>query len=162
MPADVTAIAARLAAMPDFSWRASPLVPDFPDTAPLIVFDGVCVLCSGFARFVARHDTAAQFRFTAAQSPLGQALYRHFGLDPVNYETNLLIADGRAFAKLAAFTGIMRRLGRPWSMAAVADRLPASASDTLYDWIARNRYRAFGRRETCILPDATWRQRMID
>lgn len=75
------------------------------------MFDGVCVLCSGFARFVAARNPDGRFRFTAAQSPLGQALFRHFGLDPVNYETNLLIADGRAFAKMDAFVEIMRRLG---------------------------------------------------
>ena len=95
-------------------------------------------------------------------SPLGQALYRHFGLDPVNYETNLLLADGRDFAKLEAFTGIMRRLGLPWSLVRAADALPSLVSDRLYDAIARNRYRVFGRRDVCILPDASWRDRVIE
>ena len=62
---------------PAFSYRDDPAVPAFPDDRPLIVFDGVCVLCSASARFVLRHDEAGRFRLTAAQSSVGQALYRH-------------------------------------------------------------------------------------
>ncbi len=155
-------VRARLAARPDHSWRRDPQVPAFADQRPLIVFDGVCVLCSGFARFVAARDLERRFQFTAAQSPLGQGLYRHFDLDTVNYETNLLVADGRVFAKMAAFGGIMARLGQPWRLAAAIDRLPGAHADGLYDRIARNRYRLFGRRNACILPDATWRDRVIE
>ena len=137
-------------------------MPAFPDARPLIVFDGVCVLCSGFARFVATRDRQGRILFTAAQSPLGQGLFRHLGLDTVNYETNLLIADGRVFAKMAAFSGIMARLGNPWRLGAAIDALPAGLADGLYDRIARNRYRLFGQREACIMPDAAWRGRVIE
>ncbi len=153
---------ARLEALPRHSWRQDGQVPPFPDTRALIVFDGVCVLCSGFARFVAARDPQGQFLFTAAQSPLGQGLFRHLGLDPVNYETNLLLAEGRVFAKMAAFGGIMARLDRPWRLGAAVDGLPAALADGLYDRIARNRYRLFGRRDACILPDAGWRDRVIE
>ena len=155
------ALASRLDAFPDHSWRADPAVPAFPDERPLIVFDGVCVLCSGFARFVARRDRAQVFRLTAAQSPLGQALFRHFGLDAVEFETNLLIADGRATGKLDAFAGIMTRLGGVCRIAALAHVVPSAPGDCLYDLVARNRYRLFGRTEACIVPDADWRQRVI-
>ena len=151
----------RLASFAPYSYAADPAVPPFPADRPLIVFDGVCVLCSGFARFVARHDRAGEFRFTAAQSPLGTALYRHYGLDSVNYETNLLIADGRAFGKLQAFAGIMARLPAPWRGARAVAVLPQRPGDWLYDRIARNRYRLFGRTEACVLPDASWRDRLI-
>ncbi|MDX2156380.1 MAG: DCC1-like thiol-disulfide oxidoreductase family protein [Hyphomicrobiaceae bacterium] len=152
----------RLARLPAYAWRSDPAVPPFPDDRPLIVFDGVCVLCSGFARFVAARDRAGAFRFTAAQSPLGQGLYRHFGLDPVNYETNLLLAEGRAFAKLSAFAEIVSRLGWPWQAGAVVGLVPAWLGDSLYDPIARSRYRIFGQASTCHRPDATWRRRMIE
>ena len=151
----------RLAAFAPYSFAEDPAVPPFPVDRPLIVFDGVCVLCSGFARFVARHDRAGRFLFTAAQSPLGAALFRHYGLDDVNYETNLLIAEGRAFGKLQAFAGIMGRLPAPWNAARVAAALPQGPGDWLYDRIAGNRYRLFGRSETCVLPDASWRDRLI-
>lgn len=150
-----------LAARPDYSWRRDPSVPKFPDDRPLIVFDGVCVLCSGFARFVASRDAANLYRFTAAQSPLGQGLFTHFGLDPVNYESNLLIADGRAFAKMQAFARIMGGLGLPWRLLAAVESLPVAMADGFYDRIARNRYRLFGRRETCVVPGADWAGRVI-
>jgi predicted DCC family thiol-disulfide oxidoreductase YuxK len=149
-----------------YSYRDDPDVPAFDDARPLIVFDGVCVLCHSFARFVAARDVtrdgAAEFRFTTAQSPLGQALFRHYGLDPTDFETNLLIADGRAHGKLDSFSQIMRRLGMPWPAVGQAARLlPAWLGDPAYDLIARNRYRLFGRHEVCAAPDASWAKRVL-
>ena len=151
-----------LSAVPPYSYRGDPAVPPFPDDRPLIVFDEVCILCSGFARFVARRDPDGRFRFTMAGSQLGQSLFRHYGFDPVNYETNLLVVDGRAYGKLAAFAGIMTRLGGGWRLAGVVRVLPARFADWLYDRIAQNRYRLFGKSETCMVPEADWRNRVID
>lgn len=156
------AFASRLAARPPYSYRDDPAVPPFPDDRPLIVFDGVCALCSGFVRFVVRHDHARAFRFVSAQSPLGQALMRHWHLDPVNYESNLLIVGGRAFGKMAAFVRIMHGLGGRWRLAGLVGMLPARAADWLYDRIALNRYRLFGRTQACMIPDPSWRDRLLD
>lgn len=82
-----------------FSYRRDPAVPEFADDRPIIIFDGYCVLCSRWANFVLRQDRAATFRLLPAQSALASALYVHFGLDPENYETNILVADGRAWVK---------------------------------------------------------------
>lgn len=153
---------ARLDAMPRYSWRADPSVPAFPDDKPVIVFDGVCVLCSAFVRFVVARDPACQFRFISAQSPLGAALYRHLQLDPVNYESNLLIADGKVSVKMDAFTGIMGRLSGGWRAASVVRLLPGWAADRGYEAIARNRYRLFGQHEKCVRPDASWCDRVIE
>ncbi len=156
-------LAARIAALAPYSWRADPAVPPFPDARALIVFDGVCVLCSGFARFVVRHDRDGYFCFIMAQSPVGQALLRHYGLDPIDFETNLLIEDGRAHAKLEAIAGILRHLGWPWRLAANLMRLPpARMRDWLYDRVAQNRYAVFGRHEACVVPGPEWRGRMLD
>ena len=155
-------LARQLADRTPYSWRDDDRVPAFPDDRTLIVFDGVCVLCSGFARFVARQDRDGQFLFTAAQSPLGQALYRHLGLDPVNFESNLLVLDGCVLGKMEAFSAIVMRLGWPWRLLAVAGWLPRPVGDWLYDRIARNRYRLLGRRDRCVVPDAAWRERVIE
>jgi predicted DCC family thiol-disulfide oxidoreductase YuxK len=136
-----------------YSYRVDPSVADFPDTRKLIVFDGVCVLCSGFARFVAKHDEAEQFSFVTAQAPLGQVLFRHYGLDDTDFETNLLIEDGRAYGRMEAFARIMKNLGVPWSLAMGVLMFPRPVRNWLYDRIARNRYRIFGRYETCAAPD---------
>ena len=152
----------RLDRLGAYSYRSDPAVPAFADDKAVIVFDGVCALCSGFVRFVAVRDHYRQFRFIAAQSPLGAALFRHYGLDPVNYETNLLIADGRVSAKMAAFAGIMSRLGGVWRLGTVMGWLPGRLSDRMYEAIARNRYRLFGKFDQCIRPDASWRNRVIE
>jgi len=86
---------------PPYSYRDDRAVPCFPDEKPIIIFDGLCALCSGSAAFVLRHDHAGTFRLLAAQSELGQALYEHYGLDPLDYESMILIADGIAWFKLA-------------------------------------------------------------
>ena len=131
------------------SYRDDPAVPNFPDDRPLIVFDGVCVLCNGFARFVARHDEADRFRFAEAQSALGGALFRHYGLDDTDFETNLLIQDGYAYGRMEAFARILSELGGVWSAARAVLALPRPVRDWLYDRIAKNRYEIFGRYETC-------------
>lgn len=77
----------------------------------LILFDGTCVFCSAFARFIVRHDRAGHFRFVMAHSPLWQAMYRAHGLDPVAITTNIVITDGITHVKLRAFTAAMRRCG---------------------------------------------------
>ena len=82
-----------------YSYRQDADVPDFADDRPLIVFDGECVFCSAWVQFALKHDKAERYRFLAAQTPLGEALYRHYGLDDRDYETNILIEDGRAFFK---------------------------------------------------------------
>lgn len=133
---------------------------DDPVSADLIVFDGACVFCSGFARFMARHDRTGRIRFVTAQSATGQALYLQYGLDPVAMETNIVILDRRAYVKMAAFAAAMRSLGWPWRALALAGGIPQPLSDRLYDAIARSRYR-FGRR-ACPLPSAALRGRLVE
>jgi predicted DCC family thiol-disulfide oxidoreductase YuxK len=117
---------------------------------PLIVFDGLCVLCSANARFVLRHDRRRHFRLTTAQGSLGAALYVNLGLDPD--ATMLVIEDGRALTESDSFIAIARGLGWPWRAAAAAKILPKGVRDRFYRLIARNRFRLFGRRETCWVP----------
>ena len=135
-----------------WSWRDDPSVPAFADQHPLIVFDGECVLCSANARFVLAHDRTRRFRLTTAQGPLGQALYRHLRLPTDDYETMLLIEDGRMFADSDAVIGVWRGLGWPWRAAAAAAIVPRWVRDPLYRLVARNRFRLFGRRDLCWTP----------
>ena len=65
-----------------YSYRDDPAVPTFPDDQPIVVFDGYCALCSGWAQFILRHDERRIFRLLPAETPLGRALYLHYGLDP--------------------------------------------------------------------------------
>jgi predicted DCC family thiol-disulfide oxidoreductase YuxK len=152
----------RLAEAPPYSYRADPAVPAFPDDKALVVFDGVCVLCSASARFILRRDHARRFRFATAQSPLGQALFRHYGLDAQSFETNLVLFEGRAYGKLDTVAVAGTLLGGVWRALALLRVLPHAVGDWLYDRVARNRYRLFGRTEHCMMPPPEWRDRFID
>ncbi|HEY0112039.1 MAG TPA: DCC1-like thiol-disulfide oxidoreductase family protein [Allosphingosinicella sp.] len=135
-----------------FSWRDDPRVPAFPDEHPLIVFDGECVMCSANARVVLRHDRRRLFRLTTAQSPLGAALYRHFGLRADEEGTILVVKDGHVLTESDAVIAIPAGLGWPWRIAAALKVVPRPLRDPLYRWVARNRFRWFGRRESCWVP----------
>jgi predicted DCC family thiol-disulfide oxidoreductase YuxK len=145
-----------------YEYRTDPAVPRFADDRPVIVFDGKCVLCSSFAQFILQKDRRARFRLLAAQTALGNALYMHFGLDPVKYETYVLLQEGKAYFRSEASIRILHGLDAPWSLFATLARLvPASLRDALYDVIARNRLRWFGAREQCYLPDPSHMERFL-
>jgi predicted DCC family thiol-disulfide oxidoreductase YuxK len=144
-----------------YSYRDDPAVPRFPDDRPIIIFDGNCVLCSGFAQFILRTDRAKRFRLMAAQTSLGAALYRHYGLAPLDYESNILLAEGIAWTKSEGSIRIFERLGLPWSLAAVARLLPLGVRDRLYEMVARNRLRWFGVRQSCYRPDPAEADRFL-
>jgi predicted DCC family thiol-disulfide oxidoreductase YuxK len=151
----------RLSEAPSYSYRSDPAVPAFADDKALLVFDGVCVLCSGFARFILKRDKRFAFRLATAQSPLGQALFRHYGLDAETFETNLVLADGIPYAKLDTVAAVGARLGGVWRALALLRLLPRPLADWLYDRVARNRYGLFGRTEACMVPPPEWRDRFI-
>ncbi len=135
-----------------YSYRDDPDVPAFPDDKAVIIFDGVCVMCSAWARFVLRHDKAGRYRLLPAQTDLGTALYRHYGLDPVHHETNVLIEDGRAHVRSTGSIRMFQGLGMPWSLVGVLRFIPETWRDSAYEFIARNRYGWFGRSDTCFMP----------
>lgn len=134
-----------------YSYRDDPAVPQFPDDRAIFIFDGYCVLCSGFVRFILKHDKPGAIRLLAGQSGLGQAVYRHLGLDPGNFETNILLCHGRAWYKSQGTIRIFQLLGFPWSLSVLLRVVPHTALDRLYDFVARNRFHWFGKRNQCLL-----------
>ncbi|MBX4993883.1 putative DCC family thiol-disulfide oxidoreductase YuxK [Rhizobium binae] len=144
----------------DYSYRTDPTVPAFADDRPLIVFDGECVFCSGWVKFALKHDRRQHYRFVAAQTPLGQALYRHYGLDSRDYETNILIEKGRAFFKSDGSIRMVAGLGFPYSLVKLFGLMPRRVADALYEFIARNRLKIAGR-QSCMVPTPEQRGRFI-
>ena len=128
----------------------------------LIVFDGACVFCSAFFRFMLRHDRAQIFHYATAQSPLGQALYTALNLPLVDFETNLVITHGEIHQRLDAFAAAMAELPSPWHCASLTRHLPKALKDAIYKPIARNRCRIFGRYDACLIPDAALKARFLD
>lgn len=120
---------------------------------PVIVFDGVCVLCNGWVRFLLRHDREALYRFAAMQNSAGRALLATHGLDPVDPASFLLIDGASAWTDTDAIIRVLQSLGMPWRAAAASLRcVPRGLRDAAYRTIARNRYRLFGRYAQCALP----------
>lgn len=148
--------------MTDLPEPNSPLEPSpFDACQPLIVFDGVCVFCSGFVQMVVRLDRKGRFRFATAQSPFGEALFSQHGLPTDSYLTNLALIDGAAFTRLDSFVVVMAELGWPWRAAKALLLLPRPLRDWLYDRIAMNRYALFGRTDSCKIPSAGMLERLI-
>lgn len=147
----------------DFSIKYRDLTGNLWDgECPLIVFDGVCALCSGFVKWVIKRDKTEQFLFTTAQSSLGQSLFKHFQLDAEDFETNLVFHSGQVFMRMEALFAICRVLGWPWRFVCVFQILPGFLLDWMYERIKRNRYAMFGKYNTCILPEPRLSHRFID
>jgi predicted DCC family thiol-disulfide oxidoreductase YuxK len=144
------------------SYRDDKRVPEFPDDRPLIVFDGFCGLCSRLVQFVLLHDKQATYRFVAAQTPLGAALFQHYGLDANNYETFILLRAGHGHFVSDAAIEMAHELAWPWSWSPVLRIVPKVVRDWVYLLIARNRMRFFGRSEACYLPAPEVRTRFLD
>ena len=119
----------------------------------LILFDGVCVFCSRWVRFVIDHDPRARFTFAPIQSERGRALAVKFGIDPEAPQTNAVIWNGRAWFKSDAALTVLGELGGTRPLAGLK-AVPRPIRDPLYDLIARHRYRLFGRTEVCMIPSA--------
>lgn len=147
---------------PAYSYRSDPAVPAFADDRPLILFDGICALCSSWVQFVLRHDRDGHYRLLAAQTPLGQALLAHYGLHLVDFESTILIQQGVAWFKSEAPIRIAIGLGFPWRLAVLARLLPLPVRDWLYELIARNRYTWFGMRNSCFMPRPEYRERFLN
>lgn len=135
-----------------YSYRNDPELPGFSDEKPIIIFDGYCALCTGWASFVLRHDKRHHYRLLTAQSELGQALYIHYGLNPEEYETNILIENGIAWFKSEGSIRMAVGLGWPWRAVGIFRVLPTRFRDWMYDGVARNRLRWFGKRDACYMP----------
>ena len=127
----------------------------------VILFDGVCVFCSHWVRFVAAHDVEKRFRFTTIQSPYGARLARTFGIDPADPDTNAVIHGGTAYLQSDAALTVLSTLPR-WRWARALLLVPKPLRDAVYGLIARNRYRIFGRYDACMVPDADLRARVIE
>ena len=118
----------------------------------VMVFDGACNLCHGWVKFALRRDPAGHLRFLAIQSAAGQAFLARNRLPSEPYESFYLVEDGAILQKSRGFLGMVSYLRAPWPWLGVFRILPPWLLDPLYDLIARNRYRWFGRRTLCLVP----------
>ncbi|MBR1207669.1 MULTISPECIES: thiol-disulfide oxidoreductase DCC family protein [unclassified Bradyrhizobium] len=127
----------------------------------VILYDGVCIFCSRWVRFVIARDTTRRFRFTPIQSDYGTRLAKTFGIDPDDPDTNAVVHGGIARMKSdAALTVLSHLPGWRWTRELFA--VPKPLRDAVYSLVARNRYKIFGKYETCFVPDADMRARVLE
>jgi predicted DCC family thiol-disulfide oxidoreductase YuxK len=128
----------------------------------IILFDGVCNLCNRTVQFVLKRDAKAQFVFGSLQGRAGSDLLGQLNLPSDTYNSFLLIENDTFYTRSSAVLRVLRYLGRGWQVAYLFMLLPKGVRDGLYNWIARNRYRWFGRSPTCMVPEPRWRNRFLD
>jgi len=127
----------------------------------VVVFDGVCNLCAHSVRFILAHEQHPALAFAPVQSIAGARLMREAGLDPEDARTFLLVSEGNAYVKSDAALRVARFLRMPWRLIAMLRVVPRPLRDLVYDIVARNRYRWFGRSDTCIVPSEAIRARFV-
>ena len=125
---------------------------------PVILFDGVCNLCTGSVQFVIERDSRKRFRFASLQSPIAEKLLGRRD----DLESMVLVQDGRIYRKSTAALLIARRLDGLWPLLAAFLVVPRFLRDAVYDWIGRRRYRMFGKRDTCWVPRPELAERFLD
>jgi len=132
---------------------------DLVSPHPIFVFDGYCVLCSTGASFIMRHDPSGKVRFLSAQSPLGMAVYAHFAL-PLDASYLLITPEG-TFTKTTGYFKLADILGGWFRLGKIFRLVPRAIRNVVYDWVATNRYRLFGKSEQCALLSADQRARLV-
>lgn len=128
---------------------------------PILLFDGICNLCNGAVQWIIERDPEGLFRFASLQSEAGQALLRQHGLSTTAIDTVVLIDRGRVYTRSDAALRAAHHLGGAWKLLTVFTYLPRTFRNTVYDWIARNRYRWFGQREQCMIPTPELKARFL-
>lgn len=133
------------------------------ENRPIVVFDGVCLLCNRWVDFLLRHDRVGRYRLAAMQGNHGRRLLLTHGLSVDDPSSFLLVQDGLGFTDTQALIRVLAGLGRGWQIVAWMIRtVPRFVRDPTYRWVARHRYRLFGRRTHCRLPDPAYVERFLD
>jgi len=127
----------------------------------VLLFDGVCNLCNGFIQFIVKRDPTAKIQFASLQSDIAKSILRKHQLPVEHLHSVVFIQDDVAHTQSAAGLHVLKTLGFPWSIFYVFIILPKGLRDRVYDWIAANRYRWFGKQASCMMPDAELSKRFL-
>lgn len=127
----------------------------------IILFDGVCNLCNGAINFVIIRDTANVFKFAPLQEKSGSLLLEKHAIDPQRIDSIVLIENNTVYVKSAAALRIAKKLSGPWPLLYIFIIIPAFIRDGVYDFIAKNRYKWFGKKNQCIIPTPSTKERFL-
>ncbi len=122
------------------------------DSQSIVLFDGVCNLCNGAVTFLIRNDKNDRFRFAALQSEMGVDLTTKYGIDTQEVDSIVLIENDKAYVRSDAALRIAKRMSGAYPLLYVFVIIPRFLRDPIYKWVARNRYRWFGKKNQCMIP----------
>lgn len=135
------------------------IIEKIPDNHGVIIFDGYCVLCSATVAFLSRIDRRKKFLYTIFDSQT----YKNLSLElTTDSDSIVLLMDSGVYLQSEAVLKIVKELGLPWSLLAVAKHIPFKIRENLYRWIAKHRYKIFGRKDSCGIPEANVRNRLLE
>ena len=135
---------------------------DLPIGKKIILFDGLCNLCEASIQFVIKHDSADQFRFVALQSDLGQKIIAHIGINTKHIDSVILYRPGIAYYyKSNAALEIAKSLGGLFHLGTVFRIIPTTLRNTLYDYVAKNRYSWYGKKQSCMIPNEELKSKFL-
>jgi len=133
-----------------------------PSNAVVVLFDGVCNLCNGTVQFIIKRDAKGVFRFASLQSAYGQQQLKSFGLPSDTLYSIVAVYNGKAYQQSDAVLLMLKHLGGRWSWLTIFRILPRFFRDAVYAFIARNRYRFFGKKDQCMIPTPGLKSRFIE
>lgn len=126
---------------------------NLPKNKKIVLFDGVCNLCNSSVLYIIKHDKKDQFRFVSLQSDLGKQILKHIGVDPQKTDSIVLYEPGVAYyVKSGAALEIAKNLSGIFNISLVFNLIPGFLRDPLYDYVAKNRYKWYGKTKNCMIP----------
>ncbi|MBC7850638.1 MAG: thiol-disulfide oxidoreductase DCC family protein [Chitinophagaceae bacterium] len=132
------------------------------DRKTVILFDGVCNLCSNSVQFVLKRDHTNSFQFGSLQGDYGQTMLKKYNLPANEFNSFMLIEDDRLYTKSSGALRMLKKLGSGWQLLYGFIIVPKFIRDAVYDFIAKNRYKWFGKKEACWLPKPEWKERFLE
>ena len=134
-----------------------------PKAKKIILFDGICNLCNAAVQFIIRHDKKDQFRFVALQSESGIAILKHIGIDAANIDSIVLYEPNIAYYyKSDAVLEVAKNIGGIYILAVIFKVFPKSFRNRIYDYVAKNRYKWYGKKDSCMIPTADLKAKFLD
>ncbi len=134
-----------------------------PKNKQLLLFDGVCNFCNSSVLKVIKHDTNNVFLFASLQSEIGQQVVNHFSIDTTKVDSIILVSSDNEFhIKSTAGLKVISQFGGLWKLLLIFWIVPTPVRDAVYNYIAKNRYKWFGKKESCMIPSPEIKAKFID
>lgn len=128
----------------------------------IILFDAICVICNGWAKFLIKHDKKLKFKLVSAQSALGEQILQYYAMSTTHYTTMIVILNGQLYTESTALLKVMQHLGLPFSLMNTGYLIPRPIRDFLYRCVALHHYQLFGQTDNYLLPSADNKRHFLE